>query len=262
MTRSSSGRFSKHASESASSTQCASSSEEDTSDKVERMLGLNLKNTSKSKRRSAAADQLRLSSPRAGPSRSSLRSRPALPTPDPSQSGNEEDGEPTHRTSSRLAVRSGKRPEATVTQLPTPPLSTSELPHRGRRARSPSPTPKKPTRLRLSLPAPKEDDVPPTEAVQRALRSRASAAALVPHPKPVPKPVEPTDGRKVKMCKSCIKPIPKGPTYKFGECFRWVPSSVARIDTNIGFKVLPPFPHLRKPLALTRGQTHLRDPSS
>ncbi|KAG9006602.1 UTP-glucose-1-phosphate uridylyltransferase [Tulasnella sp. 427] len=160
----------------------------------------------------------------------------ALPTPGPSQSGHEdEDAVPT-RSSSRIAQRLvAKQPLCGPSsgtkqgmQLPTPPLSSQDLPDKadGRRGARGSGSPprtssstKKPDGSKEGTPTGKSDSTKVDEP-QRTLRSRiaqaiaaAQATAAILQSSAPPK-------KNVKICKTCNKEVPKGNYFKNMECFR------------------------------------------
>lgn len=163
----------------------------------------------------------------------------SLPTPGPSQSGHEDEEPVATRASTRIAQRVGTRyslPGASSggkhgMQLPTPPLSSQELPDKadgrrgGRRSDSPPKTSddtKKQAASKEGTPAAsgKADSSTKVDEPQRTLRSRiAQAIAAAQASAAVHQRSTPTN-KNVKMCKICSKEVPKGNHHKNGECFR------------------------------------------
>ncbi|KAG8935439.1 Histone-lysine N-methyltransferase set9 [Tulasnella sp. 417] len=162
----------------------------------------------------------------------------SLPTPGPSQSGHEDEEPVTIRTSTRIAQRVGPRHSLPVAapstrlgmQLPTPPLSSQELPEKadGRRGgarRSDSPTNgNKQSGSKEGTPAASAKSEPPTKVdePQRTLRSRIAQAIAAAQANAAVLQREAPTKKNVKICKTCNKEVPKGSHYKNNECFRCI----------------------------------------
>ncbi|KIO25356.1 hypothetical protein M407DRAFT_25368, partial [Tulasnella calospora MUT 4182] len=198
-----------------------------------------------------------------------------LPTPGPSQSGHEDEEPVTIRTSTRIAQRFGARHSLPGTasntrlgmQLPTPPLSSQDLPDKadggrgGQRSGSPPKTangPLKQNGSKEGTPATSGKSEPPSTKVdepQRTLRSRIAQAIAAAQATAAVLQREAPTKKNVKMCKTCNKEVPKGSAYKNGECFRCIrhmliygskwPSRVGKPLSEI--KPRPPTPEPPKP---------------
>lgn len=186
-------------------------------------------------------------SPNPSPSRRSSRlsAHPSvdevhsLPTPGPSQSGHEDEEPAAIRTSTRIAQRVGARhslPGAASStrlgmQLPTPPLSSQDLPDKadvrrgGRRSGSPPKTTngtKKQTGSKEGTPvtSAKSEPLAKVDEPQRTLRSRIAQAIAAAQAEAAVLQREAPINKNVKTCKTCNKEVQKGSSYKNGECFR------------------------------------------